>query len=668
MLVTFTACLVALFAVAVGLYIFQVKNFRENYRRELQTLAQIMADNCATALAFNDAKTAAEVLAPLHVKPEIENAAVLGKTGEEFARFGSENQCPPPKGDEPAQVLNRGGLWMVVQPITLDGERIGTFFMDVDFARPLGELQRVYRDVTAAVLAGSLALVVLLTMRLQGFIMRPIRLLANASEAVARDGDYSVRVHATGADELGQLTTAFNEMLAHIQEGDAALHHARGQMQIKVCALEIENMERKRAEEALRIAELKFRGLVEQLPAITYHAGLGESCTWTYVSPQVFSLLGFTPEEWLASESLWFEQIHPDDRKIPIEAEAEAKRTGRLLAEYRMFTRGGELRWFRDQAVLVAADEKGRHALYGVMMDITEAKAADARLAELNEKLVDSSRHAGMAEVATGVLHNVGNVLNSVNVSAGIVADKLRRSKASKLAKAAQLLAEKNGSLAHFLTADPNGQKLPGYLAKLGEHLIEENATLLSEVDQLGRNIEHIKEVVAMQQSYAKVSGLFEHLPAERLVEDALAMNASAFERHGVNLKCNFDTVPPVIVDRHKVLQILINLLRNAKYALDDSGREDKRMSVSIRQTATDKVRIEVEDNGIGIAPENLTRIFGHGFTTKRDGHGFGLHSGANAAREIGGNLTARSGGLGKGATFTLELPCVSGATAELAA
>ena len=412
-----------------------------------------------------------------------------------------------------------------------------------------------------------------------------------------------------------------------------------------------------RTKEALRSAEMKFRGLVEQLPAITYHATLGETCTWTYVSPQIEPMLGFTPEEWLASDRLWFEHIHPDDRQIPIEAEAVALRTGSFLAEYRMFTRGGELRWFRDQAVFVADANQNQHALYGVMMDITEAKAAEARLADLNKQLLETSRAAGMAEVATGVLHNVGNVLNSVNVTASLVLEKLRNSKAPKLSKAAALLTGKNGGLADYLNHDPAGQKLPGYLANLGAHLAAENVEIVREIEQLGRNVEHIKEVIAMQQSYAKVSGVFEALPAERLVEDAIAMNSGSFEHHGVILKRDFAEAPPVLVDRHKVLQILINLLRNAKHALDDAGRIDKRIAISIAPSGADRVRIDVTDNGVGISPENLTRIFGHGFTTKEHGHGFGLHSGANAAREIGGDLSVQSAGPGQGATFTLELP-----------
>ncbi len=160
-----------------------------------------------------------------------------------------------------------------------------------------------------------------------------------------------------------------------------------------------------------------------------------------------------------------------------------------------------------------------------------------------------------------------------------------------------------------------------------------------------------------MQQSYAKVSGVFENLPAEQLVEDAIAMNMGAFERHGVTVERDFASVPLVCVDRHKVLQILINLIRNAKYALDDSQRADKRLTIRIALGTEQKVRVVLTDNGIGISPENLTRIFSHGFTTRTNGHGFGLHSGANAAHEIGGSLSAESEGVGRGATFTLELP-----------
>ena len=110
-------------------------------------------------------------------------------------------------------------------------------------------------------------------------------------------------------------------------------------------------------------------------------------------------------------------------------------------------------------------------------------------------------------------------------------------------------------------------------------------------------------------------------------------------------------------VDKHSVLQILLNLLRNAEEAIDDAGKPEKLIRVRIRRYGDDRVRIEVSDTGVGLAPENLTRIFAHGFTTKPHGHGFGLHSGALAAKQLGGALWAESDGPGLGATFTLELP-----------
>jgi C4-dicarboxylate-specific signal transduction histidine kinase len=153
------------------------------------------------------------------------------------------------------------------------------------------------------------------------------------------------------------------------------------------------------------------------------------------------------------------------------------------------------------------------------------------------------------------------------------------------------------------------------------------------------------------------VSGVFENLPAHRLVEDAIAMNIGAFQRHGVRVERKFSPVPLVRVDRHKVLQILINLLRNAKYALDEVTRTDKCITISVFAVNEQFVHIVVADNGIGISPENLTRIFAHGFTTREEGHGFGLHSGALAARAMGGSLSVASDGIGRGAAFTLELP-----------
>jgi signal transduction histidine kinase len=287
----------------------------------------------------------------------------------------------------------------------------------------------------------------------------------------------------------------------------------------------------------------------------------------------------------------------------------------------------------------------------------TEHRKADAEVARLNRELMLNSRQARMAEVATGVLHNVGNVLNSINVSATLVGNRLRQSRVSNLGKALGLLREHRSNLAGFLTNDSKGKMLPAYLETLTDHLAAEQAEMSREMESLGKNVEHVKEIVTMQQNYARLCGVSETLQISELVQDAIRMNLGAFERHGVTIVQEFAEVPPVTVDKHKVLQILINLMRNAKYAMDEQAPAEKRLTIGISGGGKGHVVVSMRDNGIGIAPDNLPRIFAHGFTTKRDGHGFGLHSGALAAREMGGRLTASSEGIGKGAVFCLELP-----------
>jgi C4-dicarboxylate-specific signal transduction histidine kinase len=294
--------------------------------------------------------------------------------------------------------------------------------------------------------------------------------------------------------------------------------------------------------------------------------------------------------------------------------------------------------------------------LTGIVSDITERKQTDAALAKAHRELVDASWQAGMAEVATGVLHNVGNVLNSVNVTTHFVAEKLQKSKLADLPKIAALLRAHSADLGSFLTSDPKGRQLPGYICQLADHLTNEQEALLKKMDLLRDHLDHVKEVVAMQQNYAKVSGVTEAIKVTDLVENALRLNVSALTRHQVDVVREYEAMPTITVDKHKTLQILVNLIGNAKHACADSDRKDKKLTLRI-MNGNGRVKVAVSDNGVGIPAENLIRIFNHGFTTRKDGHGFGLHSGALAAKAMGGSLQVQSAGAGQGATFTLDLP-----------
>jgi PAS domain S-box-containing protein len=292
--------------------------------------------------------------------------------------------------------------------------------------------------------------------------------------------------------------------------------------------------------------------------------------------------------------------------------------------------------------------------------DISARKQAEARLTELHRSLLDVSRQAGMAEVATGVLHNVGNTLNSVNVSVGLMSERLRGSRVQGLARATSLMKQHLPSLGTFLTQDERGQQLPSYLIALSDQLVQEHEALQAEVQSLSESVEHIKSVVSMQQENARFVGVVEQVQVPQLLDDALKLHALSFEKQGIQVRREYTEVPPVQVDRHKLLQILLNLLSNARHALLESGRKDKQLTLRIGGgQAGERLHIEVADNGVGIAPESLPRLFTQGFTTKKDGHGFGLHISALAASELGGSLTCASAGPGQGASFFLELPAL---------
>ena len=294
--------------------------------------------------------------------------------------------------------------------------------------------------------------------------------------------------------------------------------------------------------------------------------------------------------------------------------------------------------------------------LIGIGRDITAIKEAEAQLDQSHKQLLEASRRAGMAEVATSVLHNVGNVLNSINVASACVADNLKNSKVANLSKIVALLREHEADLGHFITHDTKGKQLPGYLAQLAGHLAGEHTDALDILARLQKNIEHIREIVAMQQNYAKTSGIQESLPIIDLVEDAVRMNVGSLERHSIKMLREYSQTPLVLVDKHKVLQILVNLISNAKQACTDSEKPDKQIILRVGN-GNERIKISVIDNGVGIPAENMTLIFNYGFTTRKNGHGFGLHNGALAAKEMGGSLAAFSEGPGQGATFTLELP-----------
>jgi PAS domain S-box-containing protein len=445
-------------------------------------------------------------------------------------------------------------------------------------------------------------------------------------------------------------------------EGDNAeleqrVRERTAELSARNAALQQQIIEHARAEEVLADEHEQLQAILNNIPDRIYFKDA--QSRFLRLSKALAQRLGVeNPEEAIGKTDFDFHL--PEKAQEFYEDEQRVIRMGQPLVNKveKQILRTGEIAW-ASTTKMPMRDRTGKIVgVVGINRDITEIKRAEEALEALNKRMLTLSRQAGMAEVATGVLHNVGNVLNSVNVSAGIIAERLRGSKVTSVSRLARILQEQDGNLARFLTEDERGRKVPAYLDQLAQNLEQERVELGKELDGLILNIEHIKGIVAMQQNYARILGVVESVEVAELMEDAFTIHGGAYARHGITVDKDYEKVPTLLVDKHAVLQILVNLLHNAKYACDATNRPDRRVTVRIRLSDPGRVKVEICDNGIGIPPENLTRIFSQGFTTRKGGHGFGLHSGALAAKQLGGTLTAHSDGTGCGATFTLELPC----------
>lgn len=473
----------------------------------------------------------------------------------------------------------------------------------------------------------------------------PWRWIEHAAWVLFEDGFLiaSIRQGLSEMREVAQRQAALEEINRNVER----------QVADRTADLTLEVAERKRAEAELRAKHAELQAVHDCSPLGMGRTDPNGRCV--YANRVLSEIVGLTPNEMLACG--WESALHSEDRgRVTEEWRQSVAARANYSSTHRFQRSDGRVVWVSAKASPIQHD----HVLLGYVAtveDISERKRVEQELDVMNKRLIETSRQAGMAEVATAVLHNVGNVLNSVNVSASLISDQLNRSRAETLSRVLSAVEESGGDLIAFLEKDRRGKLLPSLLNQLGQQLMTERASLIKESESLKKNVEHVKDIVAMQQSYARVSGVTEPVQVPSLIEDALRMNGGSIERHQIRIIHDLvPTLPSIITDKHKVLQILVNLVANAKYACAESETTPKEIILRACN-GNGKVAISVIDNGIGIQPQNLTRIFSHGFTTRKHGHGFGLHSGALAAKELGGKLTAFSEGPGRGANFTLELP-----------
>jgi two-component system, NtrC family, sensor kinase len=585
-------------------------------------------------------------------------------------------------------------------PFNCFGKEWGWIHIGLSIKAYERDVSEVYlRTTLLALVCGAISLLISVTHARR--LVRPIRSLQSVVRQVAL-GDLSARASIFTGDEVEDLATSFNDMTYTLQRRDQILEGVR------FTAREMLGTEDWR--ESLFPVLAKLGQASECSRAYTFEVEQNKDgqvycchhCEWTVsgLAPHK-PCPGSEKVAWPGSHPCeWIDKLQRGS-VFPAHATSLAPETKQFLgpslqsvillpimvanslygvlgfnqcdherewseAEMDSFHAaadmlGAAIEQSRTRAALLEANQNLEQRVLERTSELrAEIKAREealARLAEAQQLLMDASRKAGMAEVATGVLHNVGNVLNSVNVSVNLISDHLRNSHLGGIGKLSLLFEEHKNDLPGFFASDPRAKKVPGYLQSLARQLQHESSLFHEELASLIKNIEHIKQIVVMQQDYAQAGGVIDTFPINHIIEDAIRITEAGFSHRNIVLKRQFTSAPSVTLDKHKVLQILVNLLRNAQQASDNVVGRIKTIEISVTEIDGKKARIQVRDNGVGISQENLPRVFSHGFTTKRDGHGYGLHMSALSAQEMDGSLQAQSEGPDKGALFTLDLP-----------
>lgn len=509
---------------------------------------------------------------------------------------------------------------------------------------------------TIILLAVALLLGALLAIRITSGIVPPIQRLMVAANDIA-NGDLNAEVMVTSKDEIGQLGHSFNNMVYDLRE--AALKELQFFDELNDANHELENRVQERTEE-LEQNETKIRAILDNIGEGIIV--LDDRGTIESVNPAAENIFGLNEAGAIGLNSaLLISESHTSHNKGSDQSDDATdgvfkSSENQQPIEYQGLRSNGDT--FPLEIVVSAMNIGDKHLRVCILRDVTARKETESTLADAQNQLVDAAHKSGMADMATGVLHNIGNILNSVNLAGEEIQRISNASKIAGLIKGTDMLqAQEN--MSDFLANDARGQKLPAYFIKMAKVLNDEIDEINKESRALIEKTTMMKEVISTQQSYAKSGFHSEKLNISELVEDALKIQEASLKKWGVKLDKKFADTPHCEGQKSKLLQVITNLVKNAKEAMDDNDtfNRPKEMRIETGMVNDTAVYLTIKDNGCGISTEQLNKIFNHGFTTKETGHGFGLHTCANAMTEMKGALKVDSEGVQKGATFTVTIP-----------
>jgi PAS domain S-box-containing protein len=611
------------------------------FELRVETFAGTAAANITPLLKESHRPLALKLLQNIGTPKEVIGTVLYDANGQPISATGKLHpDVAYLRDSERSRKFEHDGKLVVAHTLKDGKKTLGKLVTAGDLAHSKTHVDGALFQSIEAIVAIGLLLSILLAALLKHLVAKPIETLAAQAAEIAQSGDFSTRITVGSNDESGNLATAFNAILFRVESQEKQLREARASLEEKV--------------RALANSETRMKSVIENLAeALILVSPQG---VITEANSRSLPILGWEQRELVgrsAVETLFMPQDYPKIRHL-----FEQAKVGTLSsAEMDITPPLGSLRPVEIHCNRICNQRGELTGILTAFLDIAERKRAAEALATANAQLVDTSRRAGMAEIATNVLHNVGNAFNSVNVGLTVVSERLRDSRVNRLRASVELLQKQGDNLPNWLISDERGKHFVSFLDSLASKLAANESQMLGELVKLDAHIEHIKHIISTQQSYAKTKALIEHIPVARIIEHCIELEGSVM-RSGILISVDIPRTLVVAADRHKTVQILCNLLRNAR----DAVRENTRTGGFIQIEATtletrDRAIVQITDSGCGISPENIPKIFGHGFTTKAKGHGFGLHASALAAMEMGGSLNATSNGPGTGATFILELP-----------
>jgi len=616
----------------------------------ISTASKVIGNNITAALAFESKSTAEEILAGLSAEPHVIAAYVHRQDGTHFASYLNDefsvntsskqtdtayhalkhkeliSSYLKDPGETSQAILNNSAFFDdsidIVQNIILDGEFIGLLHIKYSLQKINSRLKQ-YAGIGAAILIISLFIGYIISSILQKVISEPILNLTEAIKSITENKKYSVIVEKQTNDEIGILVNSFNKMIYDIQKTTVSMDYFNN------------------------IIQSMYDPLI--VIATDYTILMVNSAACNFLDYSEAELVGNSVGHVFNTEMLEKER---EVNGCIIKGIVNNKET--------VYTtkKGEEIPVIFSSSLMSDAD--GDISGYVcVARDITERIKTDQELAEANKQIVDTAHKAGMADIATGILHNLGNVMNSVNSSTEKITQIVRASKVTSLVNANQLLKEHIDHIGEFLSSDDRGRKLPGFYLKLGDILLDENERTAKSIRRIEEKMTTMKGIIETQQEYAKAEFHTEKEELPNIIGDVLRIQKDLIETYGVRVTGDYQKPLRCKVHKYKLVQVLLNLVKNAVESMKGNDLHNKVKELVIETGRVDDGSdfIKVKDNGSGIPPENLVKIFNHGFTTKEKGHGFGLHASANSMTEMGGSLIAESDGENKGAAFMVKLP-----------